>query len=368
MGILIPAFSQLNNSVFMNSRSIDPENLGNLYLSTDILMLNKDNEYFNKIADGYTLYGFQFAPYLTYYPSENVRIDAGLYVQKDFGNEDFNEISPILTVMFNWGPLKQVFGNLDGNYNHRLIEPLYDFERGLIDRQETGMQTIIENERIFMDLWVNWETMIYKGDNNQEEVSGGISFDYKIGSGSHLISFPIQLILYHRGGQIDSSPEPIATLQNSAVGINYSYHFPEGSFLQEIRSQNYYVYYKDWSPQKGQLAFGDGDGTYLNLTFATDIDLELMLSYWGGNEFITIKGGQLYPSISSTYKYPDFIEQQRELIIFRLMHDLHLSKDISWTTRIEPYYPTNSGKWQFSFGFYLNFNTDIFLHKISTDE
>ena len=367
-GILFPARSQLINSTFLNSRSIDPDRLGELYLTSDILMFTKDNEYFNKIADGFTLYGFQFSPYLTYYPSKNVRIDAGLYTQKDFGNEDFTTISPILTVMFKWGPIKQVFGNLDGSYNHRLIEPLYDFEKGLVDRQETGLQTIIENEKTFFDLWVNWETMIYKGENKQEEVSGGISFDYSFKSGPHQISIPLQLVLYHRGGQIDSSPDPIATLQNSAVGLNYSYFFDEGSFLREIRSQNYYVYYKDWSPQKNQLAFEDGDGTYLNLTFATDIDLEFMVSYWLGKEFITIKGGQLYPSVSSTYKYPDYVEPRRELIIFRLMHDLHLSKDISWTTRIEPYYPFESGKWQFSFGFYLNLRTDFFLRKFSVDE
>ena len=149
------------------------------------------------------------------------------------------------------------------------------------------------------------------------------------------------------------------------VGVDYSYHLKDGSFLKEIRSQNYYVFYKDWSPQKSQLAFDDGDGIYLNLTFATNIGLEFMTSYWLGREFITIKGGQLYPSVSSTYKFPDYVEQERELIIFRLMHDLHLSPELTWSTRIEPYYHFASRKWQFSFGFYMNFRTDFFLGKVS---
>ena len=70
-------------------------------------MFTKNNEYFNKIADGYTLYGFQFSPYLTYQPSDKVRVDAGIYTQKDFGNKDFTEIMPFLTIMFEWGPIKQ---------------------------------------------------------------------------------------------------------------------------------------------------------------------------------------------------------------------------------------------------------------------
>jgi hypothetical protein len=267
--------------------------------------------------------------------------------------------------MFEWGPIRQIFGNLDGSFNHGLIEPLYDFESGLIDRQETGLQTIIDSDRMFLDLWVNWETMLYEGDNDQEEVSGGISFDYRFDKGAHKFNVPVQLVLYHRGGQFDSSPDPIATLQNSAVGVDYTYEFKEGSFLKEIRSQNYYVYFKDWSPQKDQLAFRDGDGVYLNLTFATEIDLELMTSYWLGREFITINGGQLYPSVSSNYKHPDYVEQERELIIFRLMHDLHLSPELTWSTRIEPYYHFTSRKWQFSFGFYMNFRTDFFLGKVS---
>jgi len=364
--IAYPSVAQLNNSAFMNVRSLDAERVHELYLDFDVLLFTRNNEYFNRIADGYTLFGFQFAPFLSYYASKNVRIDAGVYLQKDFGNNNFNTIQPILTVKFNLGPFQQLFGNIEGSLNHQYIEPLYDFERVMVDRQETGMQTKFVNETTFFDLWIFWETMIYKRDPNLEEVSGGISFYKDKWVGNHRFRIPLQFIAYHKGGQIDINPAPILTLWNSAAGLAYSYFFQNG-WIKSIHADGYYVYYENFTPSN-RLAFDDGDGWYTNVSINTKINLELMASYWEGNEFITIKGGQMYPSLSSAVHHEGNVEQKRELLTLRLMHNLKISDEIRWSVRFEPIYDFQNLRWDYSWGFYLNYYPDFFLSKIKPNK
>ena len=355
--------AQLNNTAFYNIRTVDPSRNQEWYFGLDLLQFTRNNEYLNRIQDGYTLFGFQFAPYLSYYPSEKIRIDGGIYLQKDYGNDAVSEIAPLLTVKFELGPFYQLFGNIEGSLNHRYIEPLYDFERVMIDRLETGMQTKLVTDEVFLDLWIDWETMIYRNDPNQEEVSGGMSFYYDFKFNKHVIRLPLQFMAYHQGGQIDNNPTKILTLWNHAIGVTYIYNFDPGKWITSLQSDNYYTYYENITPSR-PLAFNDGDGWYLNLSIATKIDLEFMTSYWYGREFISIKGGPLYQSVSSTVHHPEHVEPIREFVIFRFLHNLKLTDDMTFSARFEPYYDIGNSVWEYSFGFYLNYYPDFYLSRI----
>ncbi|MFL5728405.1 MAG: hypothetical protein ACJ75J_02855, partial [Cytophagaceae bacterium] len=63
---IAPANAQLNNRAFEDWYQIDSSDARKLYLGTNIFMFQKDNEYFNQIVDGYTLFGYQFNPKLIY--------------------------------------------------------------------------------------------------------------------------------------------------------------------------------------------------------------------------------------------------------------------------------------------------------------
>ena len=81
--------AQLNNRAFEQELLITEADSNSLFLGVNSLGFSKNNEYFNDIADGFTLFGYQFNPYLSYQPLKNVRFDVGLYLQKDFGTNDF---------------------------------------------------------------------------------------------------------------------------------------------------------------------------------------------------------------------------------------------------------------------------------------
>jgi hypothetical protein len=119
--------AQLNNKAFENRMVLEPADSGKLFLGLHFLGFGKNNEYFNTTIDGYTLFGYQLNPYLSYHISKNVRLDAGVYLQKDFGNTNYSQTVPTLSLKVRKDNFNFIFGTLESSLNHQLIEPLYDF-------------------------------------------------------------------------------------------------------------------------------------------------------------------------------------------------------------------------------------------------
>ncbi|MEM6524235.1 MAG: hypothetical protein AAF693_10600 [Bacteroidota bacterium] len=358
------ALCQLDNTAFDQLQPILRKDSNAFHIGFNALGFTKNNEYFNDIADGFTLFGFQFNPYFSYQVGERFKFSGGLYLQQDFGNDDFNEIAPTFTAQYTFLNGRVLFGTLGGATSHQLIEPLFDFERVLVNRLENGFQFKIDKPDFFFDLWVDWQNMIYPGDNDQEEVTAGLSFRKKIAeAGDIKFTLPFQALVFHRGGQIDSSPLPLQTYLNAAFGLIIDKPISISSFVRDLRLEGYHVFYGDYSNTLLQT-FEDGDGLYLNASVKTSIHLDLMASYWRGNEFISIQGGQLYPSVSSTFKDPDAVEQQRELLIFRFLHTLKIADHIYVSTRFEPHVDLGNGEFEFSHGFYLNYRPQFFVSRL----
>lgn len=353
-------YAQLNNSAFNQQTAVVEADSGWLSLGFNTLGFTKNNEYFNRIADGYTLFGYQVNPYLSYQPLPNVRIDVGVYLQKDFGINGYESIQPTYSFRYKNHGATVIFGTLDGSVSHRLIEPLYDFEKVLIDRLENGFQVVMEKDWIFFDVWADWQNMIYPGDDEQEEVTAGLSLDYKlINKVNFIMSIPIQGVVFHRGGQIDLNDNPLETRWNNALGVDLT--FPRDGTFKKFNFSGYYTFYKNVT---GNSVFEDGSGVYLNAAIETNFNVEVMASYWKGNEFQSIQGGLLYPSVSSTVKNPFYVEPERELLILRFFHRIKLADNLTISTRFEPFYDLGNSKFEFSHGFYVNYTTDFKLKSI----
>lgn len=356
------ALAQLDNSAFYDEITITPNDEKKLYLGINNLNFVKNNEYFNKIADGYTLFGFQLNPKLIYFPSDNVRIDGGIFLWKDFGNERFSQIAPTFAITIKKNDLRFLFGNLTGSLNHRLIEPIYDFEKIMLDRLEHGAQLILKKKWLFMDTWIDWEKMIYRDSPFREEVSGGLSTNFILFNKNESLTFeiPFQFFAYHKGGQIDADTTPLLSVYNTAVGFSVDKKFDSKVFY-DLRTDNYFVYYKDFSLTKRQ-AYNEGTGIYLNLALKTKF-LTLMLSYWQGEKYIAEYGGKLYQSLSSKKQGEDV--RLRQLLFLRFMHDVKITDNIFLVLRFEPYYDFVNEKIEFSHGLYVTYKQDVFLKKLN---
>ncbi|WP_266204061.1 hypothetical protein [Pontibacter kalidii] len=362
------AKAQLNNRVLLQPVRVQEQNANDIRIAVQALGFLRNNEYFNKIADGYTLFGYQLNPRITYQPTKDVVIEAGALLWKDFGASGYEEIAPTFTVKVQRERWALLFGTLEGHLNHGYIEPLYDFERLILNRLENGIQYKLNTPRLRLDAWADWANMLYRGEDDQEQVNGGAAVAILLlereGRGnladSLYLTLPVQFTAQHKGGQIDASDLPLTTVANVAIGLELEKKYNR-RVLHRLYTKNYMVGFKDFSNEL-QLPYEQGHGVYFNVGADTKYQ-DVMLSYWRGDGYISELGGKLYQSASTTFKHPDHLEEERELLILRLMKDVELEEGLTLTLRLEPLWDFNDPKLEFSSGFYLSFNTDFFLAK-----
>ncbi|WP_345222113.1 hypothetical protein [Hymenobacter koreensis] len=333
----------------------------------EAFLFTKDNEYFNKIFEGRTYYGTQFAPRLVYYPSPELRLEAGVFLYKDYGTPRLRQVRPMFTAIYQRGPHRILFGNIDAHLNHGYIEPLFDFERVMLNRLEEGMQYQLTTRRFDVDAWVDWQRQQYRFSNFQEEVAGGLVANATVvhdTTAGLRVRVPFQFLAIHRGGQIDTISTPLTTLFNVASGLRVRKELAS-SFFHAVHFDGYGVYYQDYSFTK-VLPYKSGTGLYLNAGVDTRLT-KLQVAYWHGKGFIAPQGGPLYQSISYTVNSPDYTERNRQLLILRFFSDYKLTDGLTLSTRFEPFYDFRSRQIEFSFGTYINFNREFFLTTLKRD-
>lgn len=337
---------------------------GEMRLALKSFTFFKDNEYFNKIVDGYTLFGTQLNPQLVYYPTKDLRLEAGVFLWKDFGNPQLKQVRPTYRVTWTKDKHQFVLGNIRANLNHNYIEPLFNFERVMLNPLEEGLQYQYRADKLFLDVWVDWQRQQYRYSNYQEEIAGGLSSSYRISSDNSnwQVSVPFQFTATHHGGQIDTLNKPLQTLFNEAVGIVASCSLG-GSTIRRLRFNGYVLGFQDHS-FTFQLPYKQGRALYLNGTLETRY-ADLMLSYWQGSRFVSPLGGDLYQSVSRTVSNPDFTDKNRQLLFVRLLRDFRVSDAAALTVRVEPVYDFNAQLLDFSFGVYLNFRQEWLLGNVS---
>lgn len=315
---------------------IRPDSLktGELHLSVQSFNFMRNYEYFNKIQDGYTLFGTQLEPQLVYFAHPQLAISAGIHLQKDFGAKGFYRTLPLFSVKFKNGNTTLINGVLEGNVHHRMVEPIFDFEKRITEPVEYGTQFLIENKSLFLDAFINWKLMIYKPSPVQEQIFGGLSADYKLIKNSKLqLSIPFQLTVFHQGGQIDQTSEPLQTFVNTALGFKFK--LATSGFINAFRSENYLISFDDFSFTDVQ-AFSKGRGVYLNAGFDTHHG-SLMATYWNGMSFMSHNGMPLYQSVSQHINHVGYTEENRKLIMLRYSYQKQLIPNLYLDFRFEPY-------------------------------
>lgn len=348
--------AQLNNRVFEDRMALDPADSGKLFAGINSLGFFRNNEYKQTIIEGYTLFGYQFQPFLSYHISPNIRIDAGAFLQKDFGNDAYSTAAPIFSVKWKHKDLSVIFGNLEGSLNHRLVEPLYDFERVLNRRLETGVQFLFQRDGWFADAWFEWQYMQYWNDPRQEQFLAGLSLQKRLVKwNSGELSLPVQVLARHKGGQLDVAGQPIQTVVNTAAGLVWTQS--TSGFLKDFSLSGYYLFDKDISTFV--QPYVDGDGIYLNGGVTTRFGLEVMASYWKGREFLSLQGGPIYPSISPQDGVT--LQPSPNLMILRFLYNYTVAESLTLSLRYEPFYDLAFDTFQYSYGFYVNYRARYFL-------
>lgn len=306
-------------------------------LHINIFNLNflKNNEYFGPMVHGYTFFGSHIKATLSFQPFPNAKFEGGVFLRKDYGNDKFTEVVPVVKAKLSKNGYSIVMGMLDGPMSHRLLDPLYDPERTFSRFPENGLQGMIRKKRIWMDIWIDWVRQEYKGSPYQEEINAGTTWKiWALYKDKLKIGFNIQGVTSHKGGQIHSIGTPKETITNTATGLEMKWE-PKGKDNLTITLSSDYLTYADAS-ETGNRRWLGGHGYYTTLGITTKPGFQLSLSYWYGYKYVSVTGVTLYQSVSQLYG--SYYEVDRQLLLLRLMYVKKITDDVTVDIRFEPYY------------------------------
>ncbi|MDR2970067.1 MAG: hypothetical protein LBV32_10765 [Tannerellaceae bacterium] len=382
--------AQINETVYSSEYRIENGREGELLIEIDNLNFFKNNEFAGSFVAGYSLPGLWLQPKAVYYPLSNLKLELGIhaliyhgaYKYPNFayldiahwkGNQ-FQKGAHLLPYLRAQADLTEhltlVFGNIYGGANHRLIEPLYNPELNYTADPETGLQLLYDARRFQGDLWLNWQSFIFKTDTHQEAFTVGLSSRFKFNDPSSALHayIPVQGVIQHRGGEIDTiRTGSVQTLMNGAAGLGVVWNTSRA--VRKIGAEaDVAGYYQ----QAGRIwPFGSGHGFYFK-TFADIRDFRVKASYWQCDDFISMFGSPYFGAVSLKEKGLTFLSPR--LIHFGAEYSRSLGKGFSLGVDLDIFHalPGNTkhpekglqpytGATGFTAGAYLRFNPSFLI-------
>ncbi len=311
--------AQMTDQVLLTDYQIDPEKKGDLSVELDNVLFFKNNEFDGDFLKGYSLPGLWIQPKLVYNPLSYMKLEVGAhaliyrgaYKYPNYGYNDIPlwkgnqyqkgaRILPFVRAQATLGKFNLVLGNIYGGANHALIEPLYNPELNLTADPEAGVQLLYDAKRFHLDLWVNWESFIFKKDNHQEAFTMGLSTKTLLNDPAakwHLY-MPLQVVGQHRGGEdlVDNN-RPVSTFINGAIGLGATRNYNMKWFKALHFEADVLGYYQ----QSGNLwPLSKGIAGYARTTVELREDFLINAGYFMGHNFISLFGSPYFGSISMT--------------------------------------------------------------------
>ena len=358
--LLVQAKAQVPNEVLSDSTDwVQPTNKP-FSFSLNNTNYMRNTEYFNRIEEGRTLFGYQLHPRISYRAHPAIKLETGVWLRHDFGgNNPFTEALPTFSLRAKGNYSELIFGTLDGALSHALLEPMLDINAVITQRIENGFQFKFKRGALRADNWINWQNYIEPGAFDKERFTAGVNWNLRLFENNQArLEAYYMATVFHQGGQIDlDTLQPFLMQVNDAVGLKYQrklsqdvHWFVDANVLRYIETSDSKVY-----PEK------QGLGYYANLGFANK-GFHIMMSYWQGNHFISPGGTQIYQSRSSidVANY----ERNRQLLFMRFICNKSLYQSpVMASARLEPIYDLNSRILDFSCSLYLSYRLNYWFGK-----
>lgn len=296
----------------------------------------RDNEYANPITEGYTLLGYFIQPTFVYSPLKRLEITLGVQILNYAGTDKIR--TPMLIFSTKYKIAKNtslIFGALDGCDKHRMDDPNYYAEKLYTNYTENGIRIVTEKEKLFNDIWVNWENFIFKGDTTREIFQVGESFNYISPRflGRFDLEIPVQVIFRHLGGQISDYPEHVETFCNGSAGLRINYSLGDGKYGRvAIEYQQFRFQYVSAHGNIG-IKYGDAHWLRLHYNFRS---FYFGSYYWKGHNFYAPEGNPIYSSISE--RTPDAIIPDRSILTNSVYYTIHPAKFFEIFAGVDSYY------------------------------
>ena len=311
-----------------------------------------NKEFTGNIKKGYTLPGFYIQPAVTF-ETERYAIAAGFHTLYLAGTDTLERFVPVFSAKLRLNNrVDLIAGTLQSQNGHWLPEALFKPERIFMNQPETGVQFQYQGIRSKADLWLNWERYIKVGSPFQEEFTVGFTHLHKCWKKDEGYSNAFHALVFHRGGQIDSTNLPVQTHVNLGLIPIFSIS-PTGRTKIAFAASMYY--YKNLSPTY-TTDYPSGVGFHPRL-MANRHSLTLEAGYWYSNGFVNPQGEELYGSISTID--PAYNRWVRQMVTFTLEYEKRFVGNILLNANFKAYYNLISGTLEYSYTLSVALNTKV---------
>ena len=327
--ILLSCFSPLQaqdlaTRLVATSPRLSYDDTRTLTVDVQALAFFKDNEFDGDQATGYTLPGFWIQPRLMYQPLDAIRLEAGFhalvydgagkypcYAYHDIARWKGSQyqggahVLPFFRAQAKLRNLTFVLGDIYGGANHGLVEPLMNHEVNLTQDPEMGFQLLYDLPRYHLDAWINWQSFIFRESTHQEAFTVG--FSQRISLNPHPSSLhqkpsslnlylPIDILIQHRGGEIDDTSMGAQTIDNAALGLGLQWDVNNKVFngltAEALALGCWQQSGELWPFEKGWAASASVSANFLN-------QLRLFATALYGKDFCPIYGAPFFSTCST---------------------------------------------------------------------
>ena len=336
-----------------------------LFIDADAFIV--DNEFDGPMAKGYTLPGTWIAPRLAYDPHAAVHLEAGLYAiffngADRYPSYAFHDIASwkgaqyrkgihalpwfradarIGQATFTLGTLHREPKDASQLAPHALAQPLYNPESLHSADPEMGAQVRLALPRYDLDLWIDWQSFIYKQDTHQEAFTAGLVQEVGLFSSARRnvsLTLPIQILAQHRGGEIDATDCGAQTLANAALGLRAQW-LPDRRVLTGLGAEAMVLHSMQL---KGTLwPQNSGDALWAQASALLWNRLEARAGYLFGYHYVSLFGT---PHLSTLSTVDGRQFSHVNTATYRVAYRQPFSHDMSLTASVDGYLAHPSGE------------------------
>lgn len=344
---------------------VQEEDSNSIFASYSNLFYLRDYEYFNQIQTGYTLFGTWHYPRVAIQPNKWLKLEAGALMQKEFGDMRLSKTMAVFSLQIRSKKFRFLFGALEGNQSHRLIEPVMSYDKVIERPVEEGFQLKYNSKKIYADLWIDWELRQKINADYPEELTGGANFSYSITNPEKpwQVKTQLQLITPHKGGQLDTNRSAVVTMFNYAGGVAAEYSEKNRKrLLQQFRAEMFYTSQKTEHWQNNVL-FRKGTGWLTNVYLRTRWNFAFLASYWQGHKFIAPRGSKIYQSISSL-SGSNYTEPERQLLFLNLIYEKEVYPGFFIDCRYSPLFDLHKSTYEHAWLMLLSYRNNFRLGRL----
>lgn len=373
--------AQMWEELASSTYRLDSADCHTLKVELESISFFRDNEFSSRLTDGYSLPGLWVQPKLTYMPLRQIKLELGLqalifnganrypnYVYHDISVWKGNQytkgahVLPWFRAQADFRHLTIVLGNIYGGQNHGLIEPLFNQETNLTQDPEMGFQLLWDRPHLHADIWLNWQSYIFRLDTHQEAFTVGTTWRMLFNAPeSRLLWYlPVQLVAQHRGGEQNILNRAVQTIYNASVGVGAKWNFQKRVLKNFTAEANGLFAYQ----QTGELwPFKSGIAYHAAVRLGLWRFLDTGISYFAApRHFVSLYGNHFYSTLSIKDGL-DYGRLQTAALNVRFHHTFARGYTLGADT--EAYLTKQAGKsdFSFTFGIYLRVNPNFLIKR-----